>query len=79
MFSKCSSLKILDLFNFNTEKVVNTSNMFCNCISLKSLDLFNFNTSNVTNINEIFFNLNKNCNIFSNDNYILFVKTKNKD
>ena len=79
MFSKCSSLKILDLFNFNTEKVVNMSNMFCNCISLKSLDLFNFNTSNVTNINEIFFNLNKNCNILSNDNYILFLKTNNKD
>ena len=46
--------KILDLSNFDTNKVTNMDGMFYGCYSLASLDLSNFNTSNVTNMNGIF-------------------------
>ena len=50
MFSGCSSLKELNLNNFNTNNVIYMSYMFCACSSLKELNLNNFNTNNVTNM-----------------------------
>ena len=37
MFYGCSSLKELNLFNFNTNNVTYMSSMFYNCSSLKEL------------------------------------------
>ena len=50
MFYGCSSLKELNLNNFNTNNVTDMSDMFCGCSSLKELNLNNFNTNNVTNM-----------------------------
>ena len=50
MFYGCSSLKELNLTNFNTNNVTNMSFMFTECSSLKNLHLTNFMTNNVTNI-----------------------------
>ena len=54
MFYNCSSLKELDLSNFNTNNVTNMSYMFFGCSSLNELNLFNFNTNNVINISGMF-------------------------
>ena len=55
MFHGCSSLKELNLTNFNTNNVTNMSYMFSWCSSLKELILTNFNTNNVTNMKGMFF------------------------
>ena len=47
MFASCSSLKELNLSNFNTNNVTNMNSMFYYCSSLKELNLSNFNTNNV--------------------------------
>ena len=47
MFDFCSSLKELNLSNFNTNNVTDMSYMFYECSSLKELNLSNFNTNNV--------------------------------
>ena len=54
MFSGCSSLKEINLNNFNTNNVTNMSYMFYGCSSLKELNLNNFNTYNVTNMGHMF-------------------------
>ena len=54
MFSICSSLKELNLSNFNTNNVTDMNSMFYGCSSLKELNLSNFNTNNVTNMYEMF-------------------------
>ena len=54
MFSDCSSLTKLDLFNFNTEKVTNMSCMFASCKKLKNLDLSKFDFKNVTDTSGMF-------------------------
>ena len=54
MFSWCSSLKELNLNNFNTKNVTDMSAMFYECSSLKELNLSNFNTDNVTNMRYMF-------------------------
>ena len=54
MFYGCSSLKKLNLDNFNTKNVTDMVAMFANCSSLKKLDLSNFNTSKVTNMSSMF-------------------------
>ena len=54
MFCGCSSLKELNLNNFNTNNVTNMSRMFSGCSSLKELNLNNFNTNNVTNMSYMF-------------------------
>jgi surface protein len=51
--------------------------MFRNCSSLISLDLSNFNISKIIDINGMFDNLNKNCNIITEDKKILEI-IKNK-
>ena len=50
MFDLCSSLKELNLSNFNTNNVADMSYMFYECSSLKELNLSNFNTNNVTDM-----------------------------
>ena len=54
MFSGCSSLKELNLNNFNTNNVTDMICMFYGCSSLKELNLNNFNTNNVTNMSGMF-------------------------
>ena len=54
MFFECSSLTILDLSSFNTNKVTNMGYMFAYCSSLTELNLSNFNTSNVTDMSYMF-------------------------
>ena len=56
MFCKCTSLKSLDVSNFNTKKVTDMSYMFYGMTSLKSLDVSNFDTSNVTTMKTMFQN-----------------------
>ena len=55
MFYGCSSLKELNLNNFNTNNVTNLIGMFEGCSSLKELNLNNFNTNNVTNMIGMFY------------------------
>ena len=50
MFYECSSLKELNLSNFNTNNVTNMCHMFFGCSILKELNLSNFNTNKVTNM-----------------------------
>ena len=54
MFHGCSSLKELNLNNFNTNNVTDMNGMFSGCSSLKELNLNNFNTNNVTNMSDMF-------------------------
>ena len=55
MFFLCSSLKELNLSNFNTDNVTNMCWMFNECSLLKELNISNFNTNNVTNMSYMFF------------------------
>ena len=48
MFLGCSSLKELNLNNFNTNNVTNMNDMFYRCSLLKELNLNNFYTNNAT-------------------------------
>ena len=48
MFDGCSSLKELNLNNFNTNKVTNMNFMFSDCKSLEELNITNFSIKNVT-------------------------------
>ena len=54
MFNGCSSLKEINLINFNTNKVKDMSQMFFRCSSLKELNLINFKNNNVTNVRWMF-------------------------
>lgn len=56
MFSKCESLKELDLSSFNTSNVTNMEYMFEDCKNLKKIDLSSFDTSNVTDMKYMFYN-----------------------
>ena len=47
MFSSCSSLKELNLSNFNTNKVINMKYMFKYCMNLETIDISTFKTDNV--------------------------------
>ena len=55
MLCDCSSLKELNLTNFNTNQVYDMSWMFSGCSSLKELNLANFNTDNVDNMLTMFY------------------------
>ena len=55
MFAYCSSLKELNLSNFNTKKVTDMAHIFFRCKSLKELDLTNFKTNKYTNMTEMFY------------------------
>ena len=54
MFSGCSSLKELNLSNFNTNNVTNMVAMFYECYSLKELNISNFNFNKVFDMKEMF-------------------------
>ena len=57
MFSGCSSLKELNLNNFNTNNVIDMSEMFRLCTSLKVLNLNNFNTTKVIHMSDCFLDI----------------------
>ena len=50
MFNGCSSLKEINLSNFDTHNVINMKVIFFGCSSLKEINLSNFNTDNVTDV-----------------------------
>ena len=50
VLSRCSSLKELNLSNFNTNNVTEMGGMFFGCSSLEELNISNFNTNNVKNM-----------------------------
>ncbi|WP_409173746.1 BspA family leucine-rich repeat surface protein [Enterococcus mundtii] len=54
MFSNASSLRELDLLNWDTSNVINMRGMFSFTTSLIELDLNNWNMSNVTDISYMF-------------------------
>ena len=54
MFWGCSSLKEINLSNFNTNNVTKMYRMFYGCSSLKEINLSNFNTNNVTDMGGMF-------------------------
>ena len=56
MFSGYSSLKELDVSNFDTSKVTNMAYMCYGCSSLTALDVSNFSTGNVTSMYAMFSN-----------------------
>ena len=55
MFHGCSSLKELNLSNFNTNNVTYMGYIFSKCSSLRELNLSNFNTNNVTDMGGMFY------------------------
>ena len=54
MFDGCSSLKELNLNNFNTNNVTDMSWMFYKCSSLKELNFNNFNANNLIDMSHMF-------------------------
>ena len=54
-FLRCSSLKEIDLSNFNTFSVITMDKLFYGCSSLEEVDLFSFDTSSVTSMKYYFF------------------------
>ena len=55
MFSFCSSLKELNLSNFNTNNVINLNSMFYGCSSLKKINLNIFNIINEIDTSNMFY------------------------
>ena len=53
MFSGCTSLKTLDITNFNVSTLKKADHMFENCLSLTSLNLTNFAFDSIDNIDYI--------------------------
>ena len=58
MFYGCSSLKSVDLFNFDFSMIDDMRYMFYECSSLTSLDLINIDTFQVTNMEFLFYGCN---------------------
>ncbi len=54
MFYGCSSLRELNVNNFNTNNVTYMRRMFYECSSLRGLNLNNFDTYKATDISGIF-------------------------
>ena len=77
MFFGCSSLKELNLSNFNTNKVTDMRSMFSDCSSLEELDISNFNTNHVEVMEWMFFRCSslKELNLpnFNNDTDMLYM------
>ena len=55
MFSYCSSLKKLNLSNFNTNNVIDMIGIFYKCLSLKELNISNFNIKKVAYMIDMFY------------------------
>ena len=72
MFSECSSLKNINISNFNTNNVNNMRGMFNRCSSLTNINLSNFNTNNVKYMSSMFYGVNrKKCKLECEDAKIL--------
>lgn len=56
MFENCTSLKEIDLSNFETKNVYHMNDMFMNCSSLKTIDTSKFNTAKVKDMQFMFYN-----------------------
>ena len=54
MFYKCTSLKTIDMSNFNSNDVINMGQIFLGCIFLTKIILTNLNTQNVIDFNYMF-------------------------
>lgn len=59
MFSRCSSLKYLDLSNFSTSKVTTMDSMFYDCQNITDLKLTSIDTTNITDFGNYFFHCSK--------------------
>ena len=55
MFDGCTSLKEINLSNFNTNNVNDMRGMFCRCSSLKEINIPNFNTNYFANMSSMFY------------------------
>lgn len=69
MFYSCSSLKTLNVSNWNTKKVTNMSLMFADCDGLTILDLSNWDTENVTDMGSMFSSDDKLKTIYASNRY----------
>ena len=58
MFTRCKSLKSIDVSKFNTSKVTIMQSMFYGCKSLETIDVSGFDTRNVTNMHAMFYDCN---------------------
>ena len=54
MFSGCSSLKAIEVSNFNVSRVRKMGHMFENCLLLTSLNLSNFDSKSIENMDYMF-------------------------
>ena len=54
MFYNCSSLKNINLSNFNAQNVIYMNYLFSGCCSIKNINFTNFNTENVINMSHLF-------------------------
>ena len=70
MFNRCSSLKEINLSNFNTNNVTNMSFMFYKCSSLKEINLSNFNTNNFTDMSYMFCDCSLNLSLVCDNDLI---------
>ena len=59
MFANCKSFTSIDLYNFNTPKLVDIGSMFEGCTSLEIVKLHHFDTSLVSDMSKMFYNCNK--------------------
>ena len=55
MFFNCTSLKYLNILNFDTSKVINMDYIFAFCISLTSLNISSFNTKKTKSMKGLFY------------------------
>ena len=67
MFYYDSSLKYLDLSNFNTSKATTIELMFCGCRSLIYLNMYSFKFINSVNKNRVFNSMPPNAKYCVND------------
>ncbi len=56
IFKDCTSLKSVNIQNWNLNNVISMSGMFRNCIALRSLTLGNYNLNNVKYMDYLFYN-----------------------
>ena len=79
LFYGCTSLKELDLSNFNTENITDMSYMFYNCSSLKKLNISNFNVNKVKVVNYMFYGCSSLTDVIFSESYIYIPNILYKD
>ena len=77
MFYNCRNLNEIDLSHFNIKKVKDMSHMFSHCNLLTTIDLSGFIIKKSININGIFDAINEECEIISDDDKIIKLKSNN--